>query len=154
MLDDICELYKDATEHLNALGIYQWDDKYPCREILEEDIHSGNMYVLTSGSRIAAAYVLNEDADIEYISGNWQYKGYGLILHRLCVHPEFQGKGLGRSAVLDAERRAVKSGADFLRLDTFEKNYISTRLYTSMGYRPAGSVTFRMGTFYLYEKAL
>ena len=154
MLDDICDLYKDATDHLNALGIYQWDEKYPTRDILEEDIRSGNLYVSVCSGRLSAAYVLNNDADIEYQQGNWESEGVALILHRLCVHPDFQGKGLGRSAVLDAERRAAKSGANFLRLDTFEKNYISTKMYASMGYRPAGSVTFRMGTFYLYEKAL
>ena len=154
LLDDICALYRDVTAHLNSMGIIQWDDEYPNREILSEDIASGSMYVSTMDGRLIAAYVLNDDSDIEYETGNWDTGSKSLILHRLCTHPDFQGQGFGRKSVLDAEKRARELGCDYLRLDAYEKNPISLGLYKSMGYRNAGSVTFRMGTFYLFEKKL
>ena len=154
LLDDICTLYREVTAHLNSTGIIQWDDEYPNRDVLKDDILAGTMYIGTMEGKLTAAYVLNEYSDIEYEEGDWDTGGKSLILHRLCTHPEFQGMGFGRQSVIDAENRARAMGCDYLRLDAFEKNQISLGLYKKMGYRNAGSVTFRMGKFYLFEKKL
>jgi ribosomal protein S18 acetylase RimI-like enzyme len=53
-----------------------------------------------------------------------------------------------------AEETAVTRGYDCIRLDAFTRNPAALALYESRGYRRAGTVHFRKGAFYCYEKAM
>ncbi len=74
--------------------IYQWDEIYPDDKILLEDILRGEMYLLEAEGRLAACIVLNEEQDDLYRTGSWRFTGQRVaVIHRLCVHPKFQGAG-------------------------------------------------------------
>ena len=76
------------------------------------------------------------------------------MLHRLCVNPELQGRGLARQAMARMEKNALDKGFDSVRLDVFSQNLHAQRLYEKLGYRRTGEVRFRKGIFHLLEKAL
>lgn len=136
-------------------GIMQWDELYPTEELLLEDFEKRNMYVLVCGGEVVCAAVINEEQDEEYSSGCWKYNdGSVAVLHRLCVHPAHQRKGYGRETVLHAERKMKDTGYTAVRLDAFSQNPSALKLYEGMGYTRTGEVTFRKGTFFLYEKLL
>lgn len=44
-LDKIFEMYTDAIKEMEKNNINQWDELYPDKEILEEDIEKQEMYV-------------------------------------------------------------------------------------------------------------
>jgi ribosomal protein S18 acetylase RimI-like enzyme len=76
-------------------------------------------------------------------------------VHRLCLLPAFQGKGLAKQLMQFAEEYAVKNKYSSIRLDTYSKNFIALNLYDSLKYRRAGDVSFRAGkTFHCFEKML
>lgn len=63
--------------------------------------------------------------------------GYGSAisyLQRVAVHPDWQGKGMGRSLVRVAARRARNTGARVMLLNTQIDNEPAMRLYESEGY--------------------
>ncbi|HEX3039603.1 MAG TPA: GNAT family N-acetyltransferase, partial [Caproiciproducens sp.] len=102
-----------------------------------------------------AAVVLNEEQDTQYQTGKWKYtNGKIAVIHRLCVKPTEQHKGLGRKMMQLAEQELRRQGYRSVRLDAFTHNPFSCRLYESIGYRRTGEVLFRKGRFYLYEKTL
>ena len=44
----------------------QWTEGYPSEELLQEDIDSGDSYVIVNGDRIVATFVLRGGADPTY----------------------------------------------------------------------------------------
>lgn len=100
-------------------------------------------------------FVLNREADPVYARGRWLYPETPyLVLHRPCVSPAFQSRGIGAQAVRQAERISKEAGAGAIRLDAFSQNPFALRLYERLGYRRVGQAMLRMGLFYLYEKKL
>ena len=154
-LDALVALYGAATLHMQRQDIDQWDERYPDREILAEDVESGDMVLGFLDGGLACAYVVNRDFDPEYELGAWeQSEGDFCVLHRLCVNPELQGQGLARQTMAHMEAEALARGFDSVRLDVFSQNPHAQRLYEKLGYRRTGQVRFRKGIFYLMEKRL
>ena len=58
-------------------------------------------------------------------------------LYWIAVHPDFQGKGLGRRLLMEVERRVKAAGGSRIYVDTSQRvQYASTRaFYESLGYR-------------------
>ena len=154
-LDALVALYGAAAQDMREKGIDQWDEYYPDREILAEDVESGDMTLGLLDGQLACAWVVNREYDPEYELGAWEHtEGDFCVLHRLCVNPEMQGRGLARQAMARMEKNARDQGFDSVRLDVFSQNLHAQRLYERLGYRRTGEVRFRKGIFYLMEKKL
>ncbi|MDY5219030.1 MAG: GNAT family N-acetyltransferase [Eubacteriales bacterium] len=154
-LDALVALYGAATQDMLRQGIDQWDEYYPDREILTEDVESGDMTLGLLDGEPACAWVVNREYEPEYVSGAWEHTGGDFcVLHRLCVNPELQGRGLARQAMARMEKNAREQGFDSVRLDVFSQNLHAQRLYERLGYKRTGEVRFRKGIFYLMEKGL
>ena len=154
-LQELMALFRAATEAMDAQGIPQWDEIYPSVEIVQADIDQEQMYVGQVDGRIAVVFVLEPCREGDYESANWQYPAERfVVLHRLCVHPRFQGQGIARQAMDYLEQAVRNSGYSCIRLDAFPQNPAAIRLYESRGYGKAGEITLRKGLFYLYEKKL
>jgi GNAT superfamily N-acetyltransferase len=140
---------------LRAEGIEQWDEAYPSRSTLENDVASGAAYVLRIASRLVGMYVLNTHQDLEYSLVPWEYRATSpYVVHRLMIDPASARRGYARRLMSDAEARAITFGADVIRLDAFDENPRACALYSRIGYRYAGNVRFRKGLFRCYEKQL
>ena len=154
-LDALVALYGAAAQDMREKGIDQWDEYYPDREILAEDVESGDMTLGLLDGRLACAWVVNREYEPEYELGAWEHtEGDFCVLHRLCVNPEMQGRGLARQAMARMEKNARDQGFDSVRLDVFSQNLHAQRLYERLGYKRTGEVRFRKGIFYLMEKGL
>jgi GNAT superfamily N-acetyltransferase len=62
-----------------------------------------------------------------------------LLLDNIAVHPDRQGRGLGRRLIAFAESEALRLGYDLgLRLYTHERMTENIALYTRLGFRETG----------------
>lgn len=156
--DDIQEinlLIQKAIAEMERNNILQWDEFYPTKEDISEDIQKEQLYVGCAAHRIAVIFAINEECDIEYKTGRWKEpKKPFAVLHRLCVHPEFQHKGVAKQALFYVEKKALAEGRQAVRLDVYSKNPYAVRLYLGCGYQKTGEVEWHKGTFYLMEKYL
>lgn len=154
-LPSLMNLYRAATQHMNALGILQWDEIYPDKQTVGEDIARGEMIVGRVDGKIAVAFSLQTCAEGDYEPADWRYlEPRFVVLHRLCVQPEFQGRGIAREAMDYLEQMVQQRGIYAIRLDAFSCNPVALRLYESRGFEKAGEIQYRKGLFYLYEKSL
>ena len=145
-IEDICCIVRDAIDVMEQNRIYQWDNLYPAKEDFEEDIRKGQLYVGEVNGRAAVMYTLNQKCDKEYENGNWKYQDEPFyVVHRLCVDPAFQNKGIAKAALLNIEQQLTKMRIHVIRLDVFSGNPFALRLYESFAY-------WRKGRFYLMEK--
>ena len=154
-LDEIFRLVRRAIENMERNGIRQWDEQYPARADLENDIEKNTLYVAVEGDKIIAIYVLNRECDEEYRRCRWHSPDESaIILHRLCVSPEYQNKGVGTKLLLHIEEQARSMGYRSIRLDVFSENPYALKLYEKNGYVRRGYADWRKGRFFLMEKTL
>lgn len=154
-IDDVYSIYQEAINHMNAHHIFQWDEMYPTKDILLEDIKKKQMYVFQKDDIILSIIVINEEQSPEYQSGQWENKNKNVaVIHRLCVNTKYQNKGIGKQTILKAERFLKENNYNSIRLDAFSLNPYALKLYEKLGYVKRGEVVFRKGSFFLYEKTL
>ena len=104
-LDNICALIKDAVAEMEKHGIYQWDEIYPNRNDFEEDIQNNTLYVVCDEDDLIAFYVISGECDEQYANGHWKYdEDTSFILHRFCVAPKVQNRGLGKEILIHIEK--------------------------------------------------
>ncbi len=152
-LDGICSLIKDAITEMEAHGIYQWDELYPLRSDFEEDILNNTLYVVYEEDMLVAFYVISEECDEQYNNAQWKYED-AYILHRFCVSPKVQNRGIGKAVLLHVEKQIKDMGYQSIRLDAYTKNPFAQRLYLHNGYETRGYADWRKGRFSLMEKKL
>jgi len=106
----------------------------------------------------AATFILDTRQDVDYLDVTWQYEGDSIyVLHKVAVHPDFQGLGLGKKMTLSAIQKARNEGGDAFRLDTYSLNPTSVRLYQSLGFDQADGYCYFHGheaPFYCFEMKL
>lgn len=154
-LPEITALVKAAVSQMEQRGIMQWDELYPTGEDFAEDISGKQLYIGLIGDKIAVIYTLNKLFDEAYKNGAWSMpeKPF-IILHRLCVHPDFQNQSVAYRTMLHIEKQMAGSGTEAVRLDAFSENPYALRLYQKCGYTRVGTANWRKGLFYLMEKYL
>ena len=152
-IEEICRIVHDAVDVMERDNIFQWDDLYPAKGDFQKDIEKSQLYVGSVNGQIAVVYTLNQECDDAYENGKWKYKdGPIYIVHRLCVNPAFQNKGIAKSTLLYIEEQLKETGIHVIRLDVFSNNPFALRLYNSLGYSRVGHADWRKGRFFLMEK--
>ena len=103
-LDNICSLIRDAVIEMERHGIYQWDEIYPNRSDFEDDIRNHTLFVVNDKDILIAFYVISRECDEQYENGRWKYdENTAYILHRFCVAPKVQNRGLGKEILLHSD---------------------------------------------------
>ncbi len=153
-LDGICNLVKNAIVEMEKNDIYQWDEVYPARYDFEDDIRKNSLFVVYEDDELAAFYVISDESDEAYNNAKWLYGDSYYVLHRFCVSPNMQNKGVGKKVLLHIEEQIKDMGYKAVRLDTFTENPFAQRLYRHNGYEARGYADWRKGRFDLMEKAL
>lgn len=152
-LKEIDLLVQNAIHKMEENNIYQWDELYPTKEDFANDIKNGDLYVGMIDSEIAVVFALNQESDEDYKNGAWDCpeRTY-FVLHRLCVNPVFQNRGVATKTMQYIEGMLRNKGIQAVRLDVFSKNPHSQKLYARAGYVQTGMADWRKGRFYLMEK--
>jgi len=157
-LEKSYSITKSCGKHLIENGIFQWNDSYPSKEVLQKDIELQQIWKLEDENEIVGIMVLTEIEDKEYDSVKWLTKNKrNLYMHRLAVNSEFQGKGYAQKLMDFAENFAIENKYDSIRLDTFSQNKRNQRFYEQRNYVKLESIYFPNQSefpFHCYEKVL
>ncbi len=150
-LPALMALTRQVVLHLQQTGIEQWDEHYPTAVDFLEDIRAGEFFVAELAGQLLGGICLNTTELEGYETADWQAETF-LVVHRLLISPEFQGKGIAFQLMTFAEQEARWQGKASVRLDCFTENPRARALYERLGYRCCGQAAFRKGSFLLYEK--
>lgn len=157
-LNQLHVLTKSCAKNMMDNGIFQWNEMYPSKEVLENDIELGQIWKLEESEIIKGIIVLTEIEDKEYLNVKWLTKNYkNLYIHRLAVHPNFQGKGYAQKLMDFAEDFAKENKYNSIRLDTFSQNKRNLQFYEQRNYTKLEAIYFPKQSeypFYCYEKVL
>ncbi|MDO1502064.1 GNAT family N-acetyltransferase [Winogradskyella maritima] len=157
-IEPILELTKACAKHMISKGIFQWNEHYPSRSAFENDVERSELYVLLNKEQIIGTLVCSTHMDDEYIPIQWLTPNdKNLYIHRLAVHPNYQGQGYAQQLMNFAEAYAEKHFFDSVRLDTFSQNTRNQKFYEHRGYQRLGNIYFPKQSehpFYCYELVL
>lgn len=134
----IMALFEECTRAMLAAGIGQWHFDYPARAQVKKDIERGEVFVWQEDLVVLGTITLNAEQSAQYQQIQWQYQEEpALVIHRLAVHPQAQGRKIGWHLCRFAEHYAQKHQYPVIRLDAYSGNPYSDRLYRRLEYQLA-----------------
>ena len=161
---DVLTFYHDLIDRMQGQPYCPYWTKgvYPTPEDIVPAIDRSEMFLAMEGSRIAGAFILNHTQGTGYDRVPWRTDaeaGRVGVLHLLAVHPDFQGRGLGRALLGRAVEAARSRGDRVIRLDTLNWNLPGRRLYEGFGFSCCGDFEQTYPTtgtipFSMYELAI
>lgn len=142
-LPRIEEIYAIARRFMAENGNpTQWSGGYPWRDMLEEDIQKGTLFVYEEAGTLHGvfAFVLGDDPTYACIeNGGWpNNKPYGTI-HRIASDGSKRGV-FSRCLAFALER------ADEIRIDTHRNNYPMQHVLAKHGFQYCGVIYVEDGT--------
>ena len=142
-LPAILKIYAYARDFMVRTGNpTQWGDRWPLKEVLEEDIEIGRLFVLEEEGEVHSvfAFLLGEEPAYATLrNGTWRYEQpYGTI-HRIASDGQVPGV-LGKCLDWCREQR------DYLRIDTHSDNKVMQHLLDKHGFSFRGDITIDDGT--------
>ena len=153
--EEVFSVFSAAIINMEKQEIHQWDEVYPDKATIAEDIARNQMYIGKIDNNIAVCFVLSEEYDEEYKNGQWKWpEARFCVIHRLCVSPDFQNQGIAAKTLNYIENLCKSQGYDSIRLDCFTENPFSRKLYDKAGYSVVGYADWRKGRFELREKLI
>ena len=157
-LEKMYAITKSCGKQMIENGIFQWNELYPSKEVLQKDIELQQIWKLTNSNNIVGIIVLTEIEDKEYKNVEWLTENIkNLYIHRLAVAPKFQGKGCAQALMNFAEDYAKENNYKSVRLDTFSQNKRNQHFYEQRNYTRLESIYFPSQSafpFYCYELIL
>ncbi|WP_350289643.1 GNAT family N-acetyltransferase [uncultured Croceitalea sp.] len=157
-LSDILVITKACAAFMIAKGIHQWNEHYPSKEAFLNDIEREELYVLLHKNSVIGTVVVSTHMDNEYTPIKWLTKnGDNIYIHRLAIHPDFQGNGYAQKLMDFGENYAKQNGFASVRLDTFSQNKRNQKFYEARGYQKLGDIFFPKQSeypFHCYELVL
>ncbi len=146
--DALVKVYADGREAIASLGIDQWQDGYPSREVIENDIRLGATYVAVCGDVIASAAVLLPPPEPDYavIDGEWRSdtENYAVI-HRIASSADYRGRGASSFLLRELMGIAKADGRDSVRMDTHRGNTVMQGFLAHHGFEYCGLITLSHG---------
>ena len=158
-LDGIMAVIDEARGTIAALGINQWQDGYPQKEIIAFDIERGVSFCIenTETGEVVSTFAVFSDGEVLYdriFDGAWR-TGDSLsenkenvcytAIHRVAISVKARGSGLS-GAIIDFVRNiAIEKNKISLRIDTHEGNVVMRRMLEKNGFVHCGTILLENG---------
>lgn len=142
-IDKQMELFDYARSFMRSTGnMNQWTNGYPSREVIEQDVASGNSYVcIDDEEEILATFYFRQGEDPTYTyieDGHWlNDKPYGVV-HRLAGGGKV--KGLGQYCLDWCYTQCPN-----IRVDTHADNIVMQSLLRKCGFSYCGIIYLANG---------
>lgn len=143
----IMNIVHSAQRALAELGIDQWQDGYPSRGAIVQDITNGAGYVACSEDDTPigyAAIVLTGEEAYRQIS-TWATAEEYVVVHRLCVAGDCRRSGIAYRLMRYAADMARSAGYDAFRIDTHRGNVRMLRMMQKLGFEYRGIIRYDSG---------
>ena len=160
-LDALMCIFDEARSTIAALGINQWQDGYPNREVISEDIALARSYAVEIDGEVCGTFVTVDDGEITYdriYDGHWltgdDEQSY-VAIHRVAISVKRRGGGISTAIIDHAAEYAKGLGRRSLRIDTHEGNVVMRRMLEKHGFKHCGTIYLQNGDPRVaYEKTI
>ncbi len=154
-------IFDEARATIATLGIDQWQNGYPNREVIYADIERSQSYCVCPDGEIIGTFALIDDGEPTYneiFDGKWitgDDRGCYFAIHRVAISVKSRGKGISTAIIdycADVARKADKKS---LRIDTHRGNIVMRKMLEKHGFSHCGTIYLESGDERVaYEKIL
>ena len=160
-IDAIMPIFDEARATIAALGIDQWQNGYPSREVIEKDFSKAQSYCVIKDGEIAGTFALIDDGEPTYdeiFDGKWltgDEKDHYFAIHRVAISVKSRGSGISTQIIDFCAEKAREDGKISLRIDTHRGNVVMRRMLEKNGFVYCGVIYLSDGDERVaYEKTL
>jgi GNAT superfamily N-acetyltransferase len=151
---ELAALHTAVAGHLTDLhGRGPWSARTSIKGVLYA-MRTSEVFVARQQSEIVATFRLTGKKpwaiDVQYFTPCPS----PLYLIAMAVAPQWQGRGIGRRCLQEADKLGATREANALRLDTYDASAGAGGFYASCGYREVGRATYRSAPLIYFERAL
>lgn len=107
-LDQVMQIIEDARIRMKRDRLVQWQDGYPNRDTIINDIRLQQIYKLVDQSMIMGICVINDDYYNQYVG--IPSKEHCLVIHRVAVSADYLHAGVGRTLITQATKLIEAQG--------------------------------------------
>jgi len=147
-IEVIMPIIKEAQIALAKLNIDQWQNGYPSKEIIENDINQGFGYVVECEGEVIAycAVVFNYEPTYTKIeNGQWLSNGEFVVAHRIAIKENCKGQGVATFLMHKIIALASEKNIKSFKIDTHEGNIVMQKLLKKTGFEYCGIIYLENG---------
>lgn len=157
-IPSILSIVRSAQLSLFELGIDQWQDGYPSREIIKNDIRNevGFVTVHDEGNIIGyeAIVLSGEEAYNQLPDDAWHTSNNYVVVHRLCVLREYCRCGVAVELMNFAAEYALKHNIHNFRIDTHRGNIRMLSMLNKLGFQHCGVICYDSGLREAFDRII
>lgn len=143
-LNSMDRILKDAVSFLGVQNIDQWQEGFPNREQLENDIKKKVAYLAEEDDKVQAMCAVSFEGEKSYKKiedGAWLTDGTKYaVVHRFAVHSSGRGRGYADYLLGEIERLARENETPSIRVDTHHDNKRMQHILERNGYQKCGVI--------------
>lgn len=127
------EVYPPAYSHFwKDSGDWYIEDQYSKDNIQKElsEEKASYYFIMYNGEKVGNFRILWDEQ-----LPNLEKERKSVKLHRVYIHPKFQGKGIGKKLLYWLEEEAVKREYELIWLDAMDEKTQAFEFYRRMGYK-------------------
>ena len=150
-IENIMPIFEEARKTIAALGINQWQNGYPSRDVIKSDIEKGESYAVEIAGNIVGSFVMIKSGEPTYdkiYRGEWKSGNESreyLTVHRVARSVSSRGTGVSGEIIKFAEAFAKENGKNSIRIDTHEGNVVMRRMLEKQGFSYCGIIYLESG---------
>lgn len=155
-IDIIMNMLPEIKKGMTESGNTQWDENYPLRSDIENDVNAGSLYVYIDEEGLEGFICINLTQPEQYKALKWAADAPAMVMHRMAVKPSARHKGIAKQFMAYAEELAEAYSIHFIRTDTCADNTKMQQLFGKAGYVLRGDIRYtgRNEIYLCYDKAL
>lgn len=142
-IDTVLLIIGQAQNYLKEQGIDQWQNGYPDRDTIVDDIQKGYGYVLLKDDIVAGTVAVTFNGEKTYNSiyeGEWISDREYATIHRIAVDDQCKGSGLASRIIRYIEQMCRTRDVRSIRVDTHRKNRSMQRMLMKNGFQYCGII--------------
>lgn len=159
-IKQVMAIIRMAQQSLYSSHIDQWQDGYPNKEVIMEDIRKKQSYVVEIDGNVIGTAVISTDKEHTYDkikNGEWltEEKGTYVVVHRIATHDSYKRQGIAGKLLAWAEKVGKEHRVGSIRIDTHPENLIMQSWLNKNGFTYCGWIYLESGALrYAYERVL
>jgi GNAT superfamily N-acetyltransferase len=157
----IMPIFDEARATIAALGIDQWQNGYPSKDVIENDVEKLQSHCVEIDGEIVGTFALIDDGEPTYdeiFGGNWltgDGKDHYFAIHRVAISVKSRGSGISAKIIDFCAEKARENGKKSLRIDTHRGNIVMRKMLEKNGFAYCGVIYLSDGDERVaYEKIL
>lgn len=143
--DAVYAILRSAARRMVQLGRHQWDDSYPQKEDVQNDISLAQAYVLEADEKVVVYGVVSFEGEPAYdalCGGEWLTCGNYAVVHRLAVDIDERRNGWGIRFFEKVVEMCKERGVSSIKVDTNYDNVEMLALLMRLNFIMCGKVYY------------